>query len=109
MKSLALFLGAALVSFSAQAYQDGTYVCGSPVSSLELTYKISTVSLNGVSVPHLDITKKYYKKPSDPNSVDKTYQIQGFATVYKTDSATETLVIGNITLDTSSGRVNCNN
>ncbi|MEQ1722822.1 MAG: hypothetical protein ABL930_06570 [Pseudobdellovibrio sp.] len=109
MKSLALFLTTALVSFSAQAYQDGTYVCGSQASSLEFTYKISTITVGGVALPHLDITKKYFKKPTDPNSVDKTYQIQGFATVYKTDAGNETLVIGNITLDTTTGRVNCSN
>jgi hypothetical protein len=107
MKSLALFLAAALVSFSAQAYQDGTYICSSP--TLQLTYKISTVNLNGVSVPHLDITKKYFKNTTDPTSVNKTYKIQGFATVYKTDTGTETLAIGNMALDTTSGRVSCGN
>ncbi|MBY0554822.1 hypothetical protein K2P97_09850 [bacterium] len=106
MKSL-LLSALALASISSAAYQDGTYNCGSKATYLEFTYKISTVTSNGISMPHLDITKKYYKKPSDPNSVDKTYNIQGFATVFKTDAGDETLVLGNLAIDTTTGRPSC--
>lgn len=106
MKSLLLSV-LTLASVSASAYQDGVYHCGSKANYLEFTYKISTVTSNGISIPHLDITKKYYKKPTDPNSSDKTYQIQGLATVFKTDAGDETLVLGNITIDTTTGRPSC--
>lgn len=106
MKSL-LLSALTLASVSASAYQDGTYNCGSKANYLEYTYKITTVTSNGVALPHLDITKKYYKKPTDPNSVDKTYFIQGLATVFKTDAGDETLVLGNMTVDTTTGRPSC--
>lgn len=107
MKS-SLLLSILFLSLSSYAVQDGTYNCGNRADLFEITYKIKTLNVNGIDLPHLDITKNYYKKPTEPNSVDKTYQIKGVATVFTNEEGRETLVLGNIAVDLTAGRITCN-
>ncbi len=103
MKNLILVFTFCAASLSSYAYQDGEYTCGNRDKFFEITYKITTLNLNGSSLPMLNITKKYYKNPAEPNSVEKTYHIDGMATVYSDESGQETLTLGNIAVDVSNG------
>lgn len=98
-----------LASLSAFGFQDGTYTCGSRVDFFEATYKIKTLNIEGTQLPHFEITKKYYAKPTDPASKDHSFQISGIATVFTNDEGQETLVLGNITVDLTAGRITCTN
>lgn len=89
------------------AYEDGTYHCGKRENLFESTYTIKTLTVDGISLPHLNITKTYYRNPENPNSQDKTYNIKGVATVFTDENGKETLALGSLTIDLEAGRVNC--
>lgn len=104
---LTLILTTLLLSLSSYAFQDGTYTCGSRANFFEATYKIKTLSVDGIALPHLDIINNYYKKPTDPDSKESSYQIKGIATVFTNNEGRETLVLGNVTIDLTEGRITC--
>lgn len=104
---LALFSSALLLSISTFAFQDGTYKCGSRENFFEATYKVTTLTVNGVKLPHFDITKNYYANPADTATKDRTFQISGIATVFNNDEGQETLILGNIMVDLTAGRITC--
>lgn len=108
MKMFVLALSFIFSSIAANAYQDGEYTCGNRDKFFEITYKIKTATIDGATLPLLDITKKYYKNPADPNSVEKTYHIKGVATAFSDETGAETLTLGSIAVDVSNnGRPSC--
>ena len=103
MKSFLTLLVTLTLSVSALAFTDGEYTCGSKSDKFQYTYKITTLAINGIALPHLDITKAY----SPDNAQDKAYTIKGVATQFTNDEGQEILVLGNITLELTSGRPSC--
>lgn len=106
---LSLLLTTLLLSLSSYAFQDGTYTCGNRDKFVEITYILKSLTINGTSLPFLNIIKNIYKKPSDPNSKDHSYQISGIATTFIDEKGQETLVLGNFTLDLTDGKITCKN
>ena len=106
MKSL-LIAATLLLSVSAFSFQDGTYTCGSRADFFEAIYKITTLTVDGTHLPHFEITKTYYKNPADPASKDRSFKISGIATVFNSHEGVETLVLGNIMVDLTAGRITC--
>lgn len=106
MKSL-LIAATLLLSVSAFSFQDGTYTCGSRADFFEAIYKVTTLTVEGTQLPHFEITKNYYKKPTDPASKDRSFKISGIATVFTNNEGGETLVLGNIMVDLTAGRITC--
>lgn len=104
---LSLLLSVLFFTLSSYAIQDGTYTCGSRANFFDITYKVKTLSVEGIDLPHLEITKNYYKKPTDPKSADKTYLIKGIANVFTNEDGVETLVLGNIAVELTAGRITC--
>lgn len=108
MKTLLIFASFLFVSLNIWAYQDGEYTCGNRDKFYETTYKVTTLKADGKHLPYLEITKKFFKNPAQPDSADKTYYIKGFATLFTTDLGQETLTIGSIALDLAeNGRPSC--
>ena len=106
---LSLLLTTLLLSLSSYAFQDGTYTCGSREEFIEITYILKSLTVDGTDLPHLNITKNIYKKPTDPTSKDRSYQISGIATTFIDNKGQETLVLGNFTLDLTNGKIACKN
>lgn len=104
---LSIFLTAILLSFSSYAFQDGTYTCGSRADFFEVTYKVKSLNVDSTQLPYFEVTMNHFKKPTDPASKDRSYQISGIATVFTNDEGQETLVLGNITVDLTAGRITC--
>ena len=95
MKSV-LFFAIVVLTFSAQAYKAGTYVCSA--ENLSVTYKIKEVSVGGVAVPHLEITKV---------SGEHTNVVKGFATQFSNNAGAEILGIGALKIELQDGRPGC--
>lgn len=106
MKSL-LIAATLLLSVSALAFQEGTYTCGSRADSFEAIYKVTALTIEGTALPHLEITKNYFKSPTDPASKDHSFKISGIATVFTNNEGVETLVLGNTMVDLTAGRITC--
>lgn len=106
MKSL-LVAATLLLSVSAFSFQDGTYTCGNRADSFEAVYKITTLTVDGTLLPHFEITKNYFKKPTDPASKDHSFKISGIATIFTNDEGVETLILGNTMVDLVAGRITC--
>lgn len=104
----AITIAALLLTTNVYAFEEGTYNCGSREKRYEATYTVKTINVDGIKLPHLDVTKTYYKNPEDQNSKDRTYNIQGIANRYTDDTGSEVLVMGNMTLELEAGRINCN-
>lgn len=95
------------LSLTSFAFEDGTYTCGSRTDFFEVTYKVKTLTVDGISLPHLDITKSFYKQPTDPTSKDRTFNIKGIATLFINDEGQEGLGLGNVIVDLTAGRIVC--
>lgn len=106
MKTL-LIAATLLLSATAFSFQDGTYTCGSRADFFEAIYKVTTLTIEGTQLPHFEITKNYFKKPTDPASKDRSFKISGIATVFTNEDSVETLVLGNIMVDLTAGRITC--
>ena len=96
-----------LLSISAFSFQDGTYTCGSRADFFEAIYKVTTLTVEGTQLPHFEITKNYFKSPTDPASKDHSFKISGIATVFTNNEGVETLVLGNVMVDLTAGRITC--
>jgi|GEM_PF-3278253 len=105
--SILVSLLLSLCSYSALAFDEGTYTCGSRADFHEAIYKITTLTVNGVSLPYLEITNNYYKKPTDPNSKNHTYQAKGIANHFIDDEVSEFLILGHFTLKLTNGKIIC--
>lgn len=105
---LLLLLTTFLVSVSGFAYEDGTYNCGNRENFQVNIYKVKTLTIDGIQLPHLEVTRHFYKNPNDPKSEDRTYHIQGIANHYTADNDHEVLMLGNMTIELESGRIDCN-
>lgn len=106
MKSI-LAAATLLLSISAFSFQDGTYTCGSRADFFEAVYKVTTLNVQGTQLPHFEITKTYFKNPTDAASRDHSYKISGIATVFTNNEGVETLVLGNTMVDLTAGRITC--
>ena len=106
MKSI-LVAATLLLSFSAFSFQDGTYTCGNRADFFEAVYKVTTLTVEGTQLPHFEITKNYFKSPTNPDSKDHSFKISGIATVFTNNEGVETLVLGNIMVDLTAGRITC--
>lgn len=104
---LSALLTTILVSVSGFAFQDGTYNCGSRENFQENIYKVKTLTIDGIQLPHLDVTRHFYKDPNDPKSEDRTYHVQGIANHYTDNNTHEVLMLGNMTIELESGKINC--
>lgn len=103
MKSFLALLASLTLSVSALAFTDGEYTCGTKTDKFQTTYKITTLDMNGLNLPHLEVTS--IQRLQD--SPEKTYNIKGIATQFNNDQGEEILVLGNITLGLTGGRPGC--
>lgn len=105
MKFAIALLAGLTMSASVYAVQDGVYNCASKDGSLQITYKVTTVVTNGISLPFLEVTKKFEASGATP----KIYTIKGIATEYTTTNGASSLGLGNMSIALTDGRPSCAN
>lgn len=94
------------ISVNAFAYLDGSYLCPTKKDLPEDVYRIQTVSLGGISIPYLQITRHYRANLNDKNSPILKSEISGFATLFTgSDKQFEILSIAAITIEITNNKV----
>jgi hypothetical protein len=107
MKSAIAFLSMALLTLSAQAYKEGTYNCRSTNGQYESVFKITTLNLNGVALPYLEVSRISHKIADEPNSQETAYYIKGIANHFSDGTGSESLAIAAVTVQLEAGRPAC--
>ena len=99
MKRIFAIAFISLISFSAAAYKDGTYNCKNRSAKLpDNVYKIQTLNVGGVSIPHVEVTLYFFSVPRDENSTIVDAHLKGLATVSSSAKDTETLQVAALNL-----------
>jgi len=104
MKWLLILTTALLFSLSSWAFVDGEYTCGSRAEEFLYTYKITTLTINGVDLPYLEVTNTIFSQDGTP---DKTHTVKGFPTHLTNSAGEEMLLLGNVNLNLTAGRPSC--
>lgn len=107
MKLVIAFLATALLAVSAQAYKEGTYNCRTKDGLYETVFKITTLNLNGVAVPFLDVTRITHKDPNDAHSEESVYKIKGVADQFLDNKGNETLAVAAVRVELQAGQPGC--
>jgi hypothetical protein len=108
MRSVILAFGLMLVSSSAFAYKDGLYSCKNIDGLPDNTYKIQSVSVDGLSrkVPYIEIVRhRRDKRSGDSNAPIVQTRIEGFATVASSSTGLEVLMVAAIQLEFEGDRL----
>lgn len=104
MKAILALVSGLLVSTSAFAVVDGDYSCATVDGKTTITYKIASLTVGGVTVPVVEITRT---SAADADKPAQSYTSKGVATVFTKANGTETLVLGNSTVELTAGRPSC--
>lgn len=107
MKSIFAFICITALAYSAQAFKDGIYSCRNEKAGLEISYKIKSLTVGGVTMPHLEVTQTYEKNPNDPNGGPVVYVAKGLATQFVDNAGGEMLALGAMRIELKEGRPAC--
>lgn len=94
MKQIFAMAIISLLSFSASAYQDGTYSCKNKNLKIpDNVYKVHTVNIGGISVPHIEATIYFSMNEGSSNPKIEVSRLQGFASVGSNNKGTDILML----------------
>jgi hypothetical protein len=102
MKSFFALTAGLLLSLSAFAVQSGEYHCASKDNKIEVTYKIETVTVKGLSLTVMEV-----RHVTTDETGAKTYVIKGVANEFVNDKGEEMLMLGNNAIELVAGRPSC--
>lgn len=85
-------LGIAYGNSAKASYVEGLFSCKNRMGLPNNTYSVKTVSVGGVSVPHVEGTRHFRSEPANPNSPIDQARISGFAAVSETTRNTVLMV-----------------
>jgi hypothetical protein len=102
MKSALVFVVGLLLSISVFAVQDGEYRCSSKDKTDQVTYKINTLTVSGLSLTVMEVTRV----TTDEDGT-KTYAVKGVANQFTNDKGEEILTLGNHVVELVAGRPSC--